>query len=311
MKKENALVSLYANIRTNQPREIELLSLLEKMKTTETLRDKIRQLRELRNEDEKAYKEHKRELPAFTTSGTFTERKANGLKSYNGYICIDIDGQDNPHISDFPQLRDELSKIKNIKACFLSASGEGVFCFVKVGDDSQQHKQYFNALSVCFHELGIKVDEKCSDISRLRFVTFDENGYIDNNDPIPFTQTLSQKLTNRNVRKEPNLTSATVNHKSSGQQNAVCKVEYTIQKLEAQSLDITDDYNDWIRIGFAFAREFGEEGRELFHRVSSISPKYNTQQTDSVYDGLLNSDEPSNPATLGTFFYLAQQSQIK
>ena len=129
MKKENALVSLYANIRTNQPREIELLSLLEKMKTTETLRDKIRQLRELRNEDEKAYKEHKRELPAFTTSGTFTERKANGLKSYNGYICIDIDGQDNPHISDFPQLRDELSKIKNIKACFLSASGEGVFCF--------------------------------------------------------------------------------------------------------------------------------------------------------------------------------------
>lgn len=311
MEKDKVLVSLYPNIRINKPVDIGLFFILERMRTSNNLRDEIRELRELRNKDEKAYKERKRNLPAVTASGTFSERKASGLKSYNGYICIDIDGQDNPHISDFPQLRDELSKIKNIDACFLSASGEGVFCFVKVGDDPQLHKQYFNALSVCFNELGIKVDEKCSDISRLRFVTFDENGYINDKDSVAFTQVLSQKPTTHNARKEPNLKSTGISQKLSGPQNVVSRVEQTIQKLEAQSIDITDDYSDWIRIGFAFAREFGEEGRELFHRVSSISSKYDARQADSVYDGLLQSDEPSNPATLGTFFYLVQQAGVR
>lgn len=310
MRKEQTNVSLYGNIRKNLPQDISLFALLYNLKNNKDVKAEIEQLRQLRTHDEKAYKESKSRLPAFTASGTFAARKADGLKTYNGYICIDIDGQDNPHITDFPRLRDELSKIKNIDACFLSASGEGVFCFVRVGDDPKRHKQYFNALSVCFKKLGINVDEKCSDISRLRFITFDADGYLDENDPVPFTQTLDRKPTDRSVNKEKFTASGSSRRHVSKQESPMHKVERTIEKLEEQSIDITDDYNDWIRIGFAFAREFDEEGRDLFHRVSSISPKYDTHRADVAYDGFLSADEPANPATLGTFFHLAKEAGV-
>lgn len=310
MRKEQTNVTLYLDIRKNSTFDISLFDLLDKLKTNNNIKIDIEQLRQLRTHNEKAYKEFKSRLPAFAASGTFTARKADGLKTYNGYICIDIDGQDNPHITDFPRLRDELSKIKNIDACFLSASGEGVFCFVRVGDDPKRHKQYFNALSVCFKKLGINVDEKCSDISRLRFITFDADGYLDENDPVPFTQTLDRKPTDRNVNKEKFTASGSSRRHVSKQESPMHKVERTIEKLEEQSIDITDDYNDWIRIGFAFAREFDEEGRDLFHRVSSISPKYDTHRADVAYDGFLSADEPANPATLGTFFHLAKEAGV-
>mgnify|MGYP000038365347 CR=1 FL=1 len=307
--KQDIEVSVYANIRSNTSDKCPLIALLRNMKTNPKLKEEIEQLRLLRKDDEKLYKRRKSELPAFTASGIFSQRKSTGLETYNGYICIDIDGQDNPDITDFSRLRDELSKIRNIDACFLSASGEGVFCFVRVGDDPKQHKQYFNALSVCFKELGINVDEKCSDISRLRFSTFDVDGYLDENDPVPFTQTLDRKPTDRSVNKEKIASGSSRRHVSK-QESPMHKVERTIEKLEEQSIDITDDYNDWIRIGFAFAREFGEEGRDLFHRVSSISPKYDTHRADVAYDSFLSADEPANPATLGTFFHLAKEAGV-
>ena len=307
--KQDIEVSVYANIRSNTSDKCPLIALLRNMKTNPKLKEEIEQLRLLRKDDEKLYKRRKSELPAFTASGIFSQRISTGLETYNGYICIDIDGQDNPDITDFSRLRDELSKIRNIDACFLSASGEGVFCFVRVGDDPKQHKQYFNALSVCFKELGINVDEKCSDISRLRFSTFDVDGYLDENDPVPFTQTLDRKPTDRSVNKEKIASGSSRRHVSK-QESPMHKVERTIEKLEEQSIDITDDYNDWIRIGFAFAREFGEEGRDLFHRVSSISPKYDTHRADVAYDSFLSADEPANPATLGTFFHLAKEAGV-
>lgn len=308
--KQDIEVSVYANIRSNTSDKCPLIALLRNMKTNPKLKEEIEQLRLLRKDDEKLYKRRKSELPSFTASGIFSQRKSTGLEIYNGYICIDIDGQDNPDITDFSRLRDELSKIKNIDACFLSASGEGVFCFVRVGDDPKQHKQYFNALSVCFKELGINVDEKCSDISRLRFSTFDADGYLDENDPIPFTQTLDQKAMNRSVNKKTISTSKKFSRNVLLQEDSMRRVERVIEKLEEQSIDITDDYNDWIRIGFAFAREFDEGGRDLFHRVSSISPKYDTHLADTVYDGFLQADEPANPATLGTFFHLVKEADV-
>lgn len=308
--KQNIEVSVYANIRSNTSGKCPLIALLRNMKTNLELKKEIDQLRLLRKNDEKSYKRRKSELPTFTASGTFTNRKADGLETYNGYICIDIDGQDNPHITDFPRLRDELSKIENIDACFLSASGEGVFCFVRVGDDPEQHKQYFNALSVCFKEFGINVDEKCSDISRLRFLTFDADGYLDEGDPVPFTKTLEQKVRNRNTNRKDSLAQFKSYRKSQKEETFYRRVERTIEKLEEQSIDITDDYNDWIRIGFAFAREFDEEGRDFFHRVSCISSKYDETQTNITYDGCLRAEVPANPATLGTFFHLVKEAGV-
>ena len=47
------------------------------------------------------------------------------------------------------------------------------------------------------------------------------------------------------------------------------RVEALIAALRAAGVDITADYNDWLKVGFALAGEFGEGGRGYFHDISS------------------------------------------
>jgi hypothetical protein len=47
-----------------------------------------------------------------------------------------------------------------------------------------------------------------------------------------------------------------------------------IQQIEEKQIDITTAYSDWRNIGFALADEFGEDGRDLFHRISYFYTDY-------------------------------------
>ena len=49
------------------------------------------------------------------------------------------------------------------------------------------------------------------------------------------------------------------------------RVEKLIDLLKSSHTDITADYNDWLKVGFALASEFGESGRRYFHDISSIN----------------------------------------
>lgn len=57
-----------------------------------------------------------------------------------------------------------------------------------------------------------------------------------------------------------------------------------------------------MRICFAFANEFGEGGRDFFHKVSKISSKYNQKDCDDQYDKCLKSN--GEGITIATFFPL-------
>ncbi len=86
------------------------------------------------------------------------------------------------------------------------------------------------------------------------------------------------------------------------------EVERIIQSIEANRTDITSTYNDWVNIGFAFADEFEENGRNLFHRVSQFYPDYSAQECDKQFDNCLKSK--GHGVSLKTFFYLAKDSGI-
>ena len=85
-------------------------------------------------------------------------------------------------------------------------------------------------------------------------------------------------------------------------------VNSIIEKIEAVKVDITSTYEDWLRIGFAFAHEFGEAGRSLFHRISQFYPDYDSSQCDHQFDSCLKSKREG--VTIGTFFHLAKQAGI-
>ncbi|MCY1722108.1 DUF3987 domain-containing protein [Prolixibacteraceae bacterium Z1-6] len=85
-------------------------------------------------------------------------------------------------------------------------------------------------------------------------------------------------------------------------------VETIIQRLESAHTDITASYSDWRDIGFAFADEFGEAGRDYFHRVSRYYPGYSQSNCDKQYDNCLKSS--GHGVTIKSFFHLAQQAGI-
>jgi len=111
-------------------------------------------------------------LPAFTISGTFTQRGNDYLIQHSGFIAIDIDANDNPNITDWAGLRDTLGTWNEILMAALSVSGRGVFCIIPLSYP-HKHKAQFEALEKDFAALGLVIDKACKDVSRLRSITND------------------------------------------------------------------------------------------------------------------------------------------
>jgi hypothetical protein len=58
------------------------------------------------------------------------------------------------------------------------------------------------------------------------------------------------------------------------------EVDIIVTRIEADLTDITTSYHDWLNVGFAFANEFGEGGRNYFHRVSRFYSGYTKADSD-------------------------------
>ena len=68
------------------------------------------------------------------------------------------------------------------------------------------------------------------------------------------------------------------------------RVEALISELRSSGRDITSDYNDWLKVGFALAGEFGEAGRSYFHAISSLYPDYDRRK---VTQSTTNASSPT------------------
>lgn len=133
----------------------------------------IKQIREAENKELKA--KLKRTLPAVTFSGLFgSSHKASELIKHSGFICIDIDSVDhaNGQSFDTDEMKSFLSKIDVVYFACLSVGGRGLMALVPIRYP-EKHKEHFKQLQSDFQTIGIKIDVACSDVSRLRFITFD------------------------------------------------------------------------------------------------------------------------------------------
>lgn len=85
-------------------------------------------------------------------------------------------------------------------------------------------------------------------------------------------------------------------------------VEVIVQRIESAHADITASYSHWRDIGFAFADEFGETGRDYFHRISRFYIDYSHSDCNKQFDKCLKAQ--GHGVTIKTFFHLAQQAGI-
>lgn len=85
-------------------------------------------------------------------------------------------------------------------------------------------------------------------------------------------------------------------------------LEYLITQIENDKKDITGSYDTWLKIGFAIADHFGEDGRNYFQRVSQFHPEYDSKVCDDQFNKCLGGN--GSGITIKTFFHLCFQNNI-
>jgi len=89
----------------------------------------------------------KKQLPAFTPSGTFENgRKAELLTQYSGFVILDLDKL-SPE--DLEKAKSLVALAPYTFAAFISPSGNGLKIIVPVNSTAEHHKLAFQQVSVC------------------------------------------------------------------------------------------------------------------------------------------------------------------
>ena len=134
----------------------------------------------------------------------------------------------------------------------------------------------------------------------MRFYSFDEKAYFNEN-AVEYVKYIERNEKKKDFHKKTLYDSSL---KSSLSSNNSQSVENILLKIESTGVDITGSYNQWFQIGCALANEFGEDGREMFHRVSQYSDKYIDTITDVQFDKCLVNKYSYK---IGTFFHHAEE----
>jgi hypothetical protein len=162
----------------NQPVENKALLIIIKDIKEGKYKTEVEQIRSLILEwnTEKADK-LKKQLPAFTPSGTYEGgRKANLLTMYSGFVHLDLDKLKPDQLEDVFQ---KIIQIPYTYACFRSPSGNGLKVLIEVTSTAEHHDKAYKQVQTYYEtELALQCDPKCKDITRLCFVSYDPDAYL-------------------------------------------------------------------------------------------------------------------------------------
>lgn len=182
---KNTRVSFYNNLTDKTNKLIEVNEMFAFIKTGSTYKHVINNIRK---GDNSTKDNLKKQLPCVTISGVFNDsRKYENLSYHTGLIQIDMD--------NVVDLKQSLSKLKNDKfsfAVFISPSRTGIKVIVKIPPRKESHKAYFLKLKKYYkNNYNLDIDDQCKDISRLMFLSWDPDIYI-NEGSIEFSENDNQ-----------------------------------------------------------------------------------------------------------------------
>jgi len=173
-------ISCFANYSTpSDPKTVNLLAWLNSTK----YKDKVDLIRSL--DDKKKRDAIKSTLPCITPSAILKNRITGiplkeKLVKHTGFIQIDIDRtKSNLDISNWNELKNEISKLPQIAYFGLSASGRGYWGLIPIPPDPDNHKGYFESLEDIFlNKWGIELDDKPKNVVSLRGYSYDLEGHF-------------------------------------------------------------------------------------------------------------------------------------
>lgn len=120
--------------------------------------------------------EKKMQLLGFTPSATFNQiRKGKNINQYSGFVHLDFD---KIWPLDFYKVFKIISDIPYTVFCFRSPTGTGLKVFVEVTTGIENHSDAYTQVMQHYEKAtGLKADEKCKDIPRLCFMSYDPKLY--------------------------------------------------------------------------------------------------------------------------------------
>lgn len=162
------VISYYRSCRDATPREISLSNTLSVIKSGR-YKDLVERIRTSHTKEEK--EKYKRNLPAVTFGGKFSGRTQ--LVKASQLACLDFD-----KVNSKADYYYSLKGSEYIFSFWLSPSGNGFKALVRIPEVSnkEEYQEYYKA--ILKHFKGLEPDEATKDITRLCFLSYDPNLYL-------------------------------------------------------------------------------------------------------------------------------------
>ncbi|UFH35086.1 BT4734/BF3469 family protein [Flavobacterium acetivorans] len=224
----------------------------------------------INEKNKELYKKNKSKLKAVSFCGLFENgRKLSNLSSYNSLIVIDID-----EIEDIDKVKAKLVKDPYIMALWDSPSFQGLKGLIKVDSTIENHKDFFFSLSIYFlQEYNIELDKSGSDITRLCYVSWDPDIYI-NYDSVIFDELINvpdkkpnekkKTVESTKIKSVPKNAFATEGLNNQLDRQLLKKI---ITFLNSRNLSITNDFSSWVKVAVIIANSFSYDLGENYFLI--------------------------------------------
>lgn len=175
MNNEKRLVSYFNSVTDTSPKKITFGEVINYIRDG-VANVEVQSIRDLYKDGrQKEGDEMKKKLPAFTASGVFNQgHKACDLVEYAGRIILDFDKLGDKVVG----CKKKAKELPFTESTFISPSGAGLKVTVRVDSPKEEHKKMFGAVKQYYEQaLGVPADPSGKDVSRLCFLSCDEDVY--------------------------------------------------------------------------------------------------------------------------------------
>lgn len=272
---ENTNIGIYRNARCIKCDHIRTLGeFIETVKSNDTIKKIITTLREIKDEDEqKSFKMNN--LIGVTMSAIYGEsRQQDQLIMKNNIMCVDVDYADNKELFDnkgVEKIKEMIFNLPYVYCVCLSCRGNGFFFIVAIPDVNFIGDLY-TGMYFKMKEYGINIDKHCKDISRLRFISYDPNLLVKEDQEIEVFDYIDESQVDELHKKAEQLKRIS-NYSVKTFNDELKQLEKVVNWLIRIHFDCGDHWASWATIGKYF-KTLGDDGRALFHKLSENMSGY-------------------------------------
>ena len=221
---------------------------------------------------ENEYREEKKKLPSYTATATYKgERKEVNMTNYNALCVVDLD-----HLQDVEKAKEDIKKLPFVLYCAKSVGGKGLFCLIRVNGSKDEYLKHWYALKDDFEGIGLQIDESCKDLSRLRFVSYDTEPYINYQATIYNKKKITIPSTNYQATPQPN--------KNLSNDSVMADLKNIMEDVAKNHIQLSKNHHDTLYLSNVLSSVMGEDGRKYLHIIRQQREGYDQTKTDCLFD---------------------------